>query len=186
MWKETETRVREKLRHSDNDAIVLLHQAVYKEMLHSGLRVCLDKDFVKDAIHDVLMGLWAKRHSIDHIDSLKGYLFVSLRNTLLRRLTREKRYCCIDEAMPEDSFYEESAEELLLKAEQDHVLRKQIASAMDKLTPRQYEMIRMRYYDELSVAQIRDITNMETKTIYNTIYNAMKVLGSVLSVCLPD
>src|SRR3546814_9640193 len=66
-------------------------------MLHSGLRICLDKDLVKDTIQDVLIGVWTSRHTVDRIGSLKGYLLVSLRNNLLRRLSRETRYCSMDD-----------------------------------------------------------------------------------------
>src|SRR3546814_8533387 len=76
MWKEIEARVRELLQNDDREAIVLLHQHFYKEMLHSGLRICLDKDLVKDTIQDVLIGVWTSRHTVDRIESLKGYLLV--------------------------------------------------------------------------------------------------------------
>lgn len=186
MWKEIEARVREQLRNDDHEAIILLHQHLYKEMLHSGLRVCLDKDLVKDVIHDVLIGIWTNRHSAGRICNLKGYLLVCLRNNLLRRLSRETRYCSMDDAGTTDFLCEEAADELLLREEQESELRNRVAAALNKLTPRQREIIRLRYYDECSIARIGQITGMETKTVYNTIYSAMKALGAELSVCLLD
>lgn len=184
MWKEIEVRVREQLAKDDREAIVLLHQHLYKDMLYSGLRICLDKELVKDAIHDVLLGVWTRRNSLYHVGNLKGYLLICLRNKLLRRIARENRFCRIDETDTMEFHHEVSADSILLRVEQDTELRKRVAAAMEKLTPRQRQIIRLRYFEECNIARIAQLTAMETKTVYNTIYMAMKVLGVELSVCM--
>src|SRR3546814_5601430 len=108
-------------------------------MLHSGLRICLDKDLVKDTIQDVLIGGWTSRHTVDLIGSLKGYLLVSLRNNLLRRLSRETRYCSMDDVGTGDFLCVDAADEMLLRTEQDTELRNRVTIALNKLTPRQRE-----------------------------------------------
>lgn len=184
MWKEIEARIRKQLEKNDREAIVLLHQHLYKEMLHSGLRTCLDRELVKDAIHDVLLGVWSRRKALHHVGNLKGYLLICLRNNLLRRIARENRYCRIDETDTLAFHHEISAESMLLRAEQDTELRKRVAAALNKLTPRQRQIIRLRYFEEHNIAHIAQLTAMETKTVYNTLYMAMKVLGAELSVCM--
>src|SRR3546814_4059653 len=117
-------------------------------MLHSGLRICLDKDLVKDTIQDVLIGGWTSRHTVDRIGSLKGYLLVSLRNNLLRRLSRETRYCSMDDVGTGDFLCVDAADEMLLRTEQDTELRNRVTIALNKLTPRQREVIHLRRTEE--------------------------------------
>src|SRR3546814_19096251 len=75
---------------------------------------------------------------------------------------------------------------MLLRTEQDTELRNRVTIALNKHTPRQREVIHLRYYEECSILRIGKLTGMETKTIYNTIYSAMKTLSAELTVCLLD
>ena len=48
----------------------------------------LDKELLKDCIHDIFVKLYVKKDELGTIDNLKSYLFISLKNKLCDELRR--------------------------------------------------------------------------------------------------
>lgn len=170
------------LKQGDRSALVQLYQSLHKDLLLYGMKLCMDMDLVKDATNDVFIDIWQRRHSITGVSNTKAYLLTCLRHKIFRLRLQQQRHQEINILAREHEESEQvSHEAILLAAELNEEMRKKIARALTQLTPRQKELVYMRFYEGLDATQIEERTGMGRKTIYNTIYNALKVLGNILT-----
>ena len=54
--------------------------------------------------------------------------------------------------------------------------RSNLSIALKALSPKQIELIRLKFFENLSYKEIADISSQSIKTSYNTIYDAIKIL----------
>ena len=60
-------------------------------LFNYGLKLTIDKELLKDCIHDIFVKLYTKKDELGTIDNLKSYLFISLKNKLCDEL-RKRMY----------------------------------------------------------------------------------------------
>ena len=51
-------------------------------LFNYGLKLTIDKELLKDCIHDIFVKLYTKKDELGTIDNLRSYLFISLKNKL--------------------------------------------------------------------------------------------------------
>ncbi|MOA34946.1 RNA polymerase sigma factor SigV [compost metagenome] len=69
-----------------------------------------------------------------------------------------------------------SYEQLLIDREQDSERKQRMEAAINKLTARQKELIRLRFFEQLSYEEIAERTSISVRTIYNTIHTAINLM----------
>ena len=57
-------------------------------LFNYGLKLTIDKELLKDCIHDIFVKLYTKKDELGTIDNLRSYLFISLKNKLCDELRR--------------------------------------------------------------------------------------------------
>jgi RNA polymerase sigma-70 factor (ECF subfamily) len=77
------------LMGGDQEGLSELFCTSYPMLFNYGYKIVPHEAFVKDAIQELFLTLWEKRGAINKAESVKAYLFSSLRRIILRRL--EKR-----------------------------------------------------------------------------------------------
>ena len=75
-----------------------------------------------------------------------------------------------------EEYQEPSYEDLLIAFQNSESDRKNIQNALEHLTKKQLEIIRMRYFDNLSYKEIACRTSLTSRTIYNTVFEALRRL----------
>ena len=60
-------------------------------LFNYGLKLTIDKELLKDCIHEIFVKLYTKKDELGTIDNLKSYLFISLKNKLCDEL-RKRMY----------------------------------------------------------------------------------------------
>ena len=74
----------------------------------------------------------------------------------------------------------EAYENVLILQETNDQKRQELIAALEQLTPRQKELIVLRYFEEMSYADISEKTQLQTDSIYKTIHEALKRLRLIL------
>jgi len=129
----------------------------------------------------MLLDFWDKRSKLSEVDNVRSYLMTSLRRAILQAIEIEKRREIKHKESLQDSYsYEWSYEEYLMKLQSDNNLKSKIAKAMEKLTGRQKELIRLKFFDNLSYDEIAEQNGITKRTAYNIIYDAIKILKEEL------
>lgn len=125
-----------------------------------GLYLGFEKEPVKDAIHDVFLKLVADRNIFKNAKNIKFYLFKSLKNRLIDIHKNQKRKTEFEsiQDIPEQPFeIQVDVEELLIEKEEKLRIKNEIKQMLDVLTPRQREIIYLRYVHECDYEQISEL-----------------------------
>lgn len=170
-----------KVCSGDRDSYGVLFTTTFHSLYKYGYRIIPNSEKVRDAIQEVFFNLWKYRESLTKPTSVRAYLLVSLRRELLnrkkatqRRETTDKKY--FDEEF--DPLFNYSVWDELLGLEKDET--KQLKQAIEKLTPRQKEIIYLKYFEGLSTDEISKILEIRAQSIYNTAFDAVNKLRTFL------
>ena len=142
---------------------------VYSEVLYNyGKKICSDTELVKDSIQDVFLILWEKRSTIHIKSSLKQYILISFKRELIRKMTPRK--------VPfydHHNDFELNIEMKLIDQEKYIFLRKKLDNAIRTLSPRQKEIIFLRYYENMSYSEISELVGLNQNSLYKVISAAI-------------
>ena len=144
-------------------------------LISYGRTITPDESLVEDCVQDLFVSLWERRARLGCVVSIRHYLCTSLRRKLLRHLQRQRKntFQELDEAtVPEEASYEH----WLLEQQQDVEVRKALRDLMNRLTPQQKKVIRLKFYEHLSYDEIAALLHLHKRTVYNTCSAAIKHL----------
>lgn len=172
-------------RQGDERAYAAIYEQHAAALYEYGVRLVQDEFLVRDALHDLFVKLWTKRAKLGSIDNIRYYLLTGLRNALLDKKRRDQRYqhVSLDDDAPFQLSFSPEAEAL-----QQQELREQSAqllAAMEKLSPRQKQVIYLRYYEELEYAQIAELLAINIKGVYKLTARALDALKEIMDVPRP-
>ena len=161
------------------DAYTRLYNDYYSLLNNYGYKFTRNSNLIEDAIHDLFVRLWTTRSNLGNPDSVKNYLYKSLRNTLLRKIKTEEKYAGIGtEEYP--SGFEVSYNDKAGLALEEKEFRQKVKAIINTLPPRQKEIIYLRFYEELSYDEIADIMSITVSSAYKLLYKALENLQQTL------
>ncbi|QCR23037.1 RNA polymerase sigma factor [Pontibacter sp. SGAir0037] len=158
-------------RAGSEEAYALIYET-YSSILYSyGCSLNHDKELVKDCLQDLFVNLWHKRTSLGPTNSIKYYLFRSLRRELVRTLRQRS---IVMEAS--DTLTEYSAEDRWIGSEDNSSMKRMLENALSKLSERQREAIYLRFFQSMEFEDIARIMDITPRAVYKLIYRAIDVL----------
>lgn len=169
------------LRAGDKQALYSLYNDMYFHLFRFGVKITGDDELVKDCINQVFLNIWDKKERLSEVANVRAYLFTILRNSITDELAHQgKIENAIQNKLLEDDVDEMPYEEIIIRVQNDEELKLKLHAAIQKLTPRQIQLIQMKFFDNMSYEQIAEKTSQSLKTAYNTIYDAVKMLRKLL------
>ncbi|HEU4606520.1 MAG TPA: sigma-70 family RNA polymerase sigma factor, partial [Chitinophagaceae bacterium] len=123
------------------------------------------------------------RSSLSDVNNIKAYLATAIRNQLfqlVRRTLKEKDR--LEQWKQTEVPLQISYEDMLVALQGKEAQKEQLRRAMEQLTPRQKEYLHLKFYEGMSYEQIAEKTGQALKTIYNTTYEAIKILRRKISL----
>jgi RNA polymerase sigma-70 factor (ECF subfamily) len=166
----------ERLKNADQSALFELMQTHYNELYRYALKYTADKELAKDIVSQFFIHFWEKRTLLAKAENIQAYVMVSFRNYIIHYLQKIQRQ--LDLPIQDFPGFEYSYEEYLIACQQQTHLRQLLQEAIESLSPRQRQLLQLRYYDCLSYEQISSRTNLTQRTVYNKIHEAIKALRS--------
>ena len=171
----------DKMRLGDKQALFELYNKMYFHLIRFGLKINPDDELVKDCVNQIFLNIWDKRERLQAVRQVKSYLMTSLRRCMLDQLAHtDKMQAVFNQMGTEENWNELSYEEIIIKVQIDQEVKDKLGLAIKQLTPRQIELIQLKFFDGLSYDQIAERTSQTVKTAYNTIYDAIKTLRKLL------
>lgn len=169
----------DRIKRGDHDAFAEIYRRHFQSLFVYGYKISGEKDLTKDILHDLFFYLWENRKKLE-IKSLGAYLRISLRNRLLAVLKTKVLFT----SDLIDHLHDESYEDLLINLQDDIILKEKIRAALSKLTPKQLEIVKMKFFENKTYDEISEITNTNSRTIYNQVYESLKILRKYISYIL--
>jgi RNA polymerase sigma factor (sigma-70 family) len=145
------------------------------------MKIHPDKAFVQDCIQDIATDLWSKRERLSRDVHVKSYLFKSLRHKMIRQLERrhiQQRHLLVWGQGEQPFDAEFSVETAIIDNEADLERKQQLYASLQSLTPRQQEIIYLRYYQNLEHDQVAIIMKLSKEAVYNLLSSSLKRLKS--------
>jgi len=138
-----------------------------------------DKETIMDAIHDVFYKLGSNQQMLNDVLNIKSYLFKSLKNRLLDIYKGKKH----DFEISDLSTLEEmpfninvNVEDDIIDAEEQANIRILVENMLQSLTPRQREVVYLRYIQEYDYSQIASLLNISVHGCRKLLSKAMETL----------
>ncbi|SMD01843.1 RNA polymerase sigma-70 factor [Pedobacter africanus] len=169
------------LRKGDQAAFTEIYDR-YKLLLHRyAYRWLQDKEVVKDVIQELFTVLWTRREALVYNENLSGYLYISVRNGILRKISQDKRFAAYAESLADYADNGESITDYRLRENQ---LRKIIEKEIAALPAKMREVFELSRNSYLSHMEIAERLGLSEHTVRTHIKKALKILRSRLGFYL--
>jgi RNA polymerase sigma factor (sigma-70 family) len=156
----------------------------YDDLYRFGMFLYQDPGLIKESIQNLFLELWKIRHKLADVDNVQQYVLTIYKRIIyqthqkvsLKNISQDVHL----EELRHDAITVSSYESVLIASQEDEQLKKRLTHALGKLTPRQKEVVQMRYYECLSFKEISHKTQLTERTIYNTLHSAVNILRECL------
>jgi len=163
----------DRLIDGDQTAFELIFRFYYPGLVTFARQIILDADEAEEIVQYLFVQLWSDRKRIRESQSLKNYLFVSVRNRsynfLKRQQIKENVYQELKQMVETDMLYNP---DLFVVSE----LQEQISRAFKKLPDRTREIFLLSRIKGDSNDEIAEQLNLSKKTIETQISRALRIL----------
>lgn len=164
-------------RFGDESSFKMLFEQYYTPLFNYGHKFSADDHLIQDALQDLFTKLWKNRENIKETGSVRNYLYKSFRRVLLRTLEAQHRKyefsALVEMTNPEAEF---GYDQTIISRERLEAIRANLALALEKMTPRQREIIHLRYYAEMDYEEIAGIMQLSVSSTYKLLYKAIDTL----------
>jgi RNA polymerase sigma factor (sigma-70 family) len=166
----------QRFKKGDIEAFEIIYKKYFKQLGSYALGLCADKNLVEDAIHDLFVELWRRKESLGDVENVKFYLFKAARNQFSRSLKHDifEDSEDIDNFLDYLSILSSEQESIYLETEQEK--NRNIKNALRNLSPRQSEVIHLRFYQGLSLDEITSIMEIPKQAVKNMLSKSYAVL----------
>jgi RNA polymerase sigma factor (sigma-70 family) len=163
-------------REGNRDAYAGIYNLYIEDLLSYGYRVTSNRQLIKDSIQDLFLHLWLHRENLSETDSIKFYLFRSLRNRILRNIEKSDILPQTAESVLENIIEDFSFEQELMAQETEVQQIVRLQKAINKLSKRQQEVIQLRYHNDLSLEEIENLMQLNNQSVRNLLHRAISQL----------
>lgn len=157
-------------------AFAQLYNLYIEDLLSYGYRVTSDRQLIRDSIQDLFLHLWQTRLNISDTNSIRFYLYRSLRNRIVRNIEKIN-HTNIDTAnLFENIIGALSVEDELIESEQLSEQLIKLKRAIQQLSTRQQEIIQLRYYHDFTFDEIAKMMQINNQSVRNLLHRAITEL----------
>lgn len=170
--EHTEKQLWNQFRSGDRRAYTQIIEHYIETLFNYGCRLSKDRDFVKDCVQDVFIALWKGHANISEAQSVKWYLFKSLRMRIYRESPKWDR----TDQVPEDYHFaiEFNVESQWIKELEIEELSLKVKDVLNALPARQREVIYLRFFEDLEMEEVMDVMQLSRQSVHNLLQKAFK------------
>lgn len=160
----------------DSLAFCQLADKQYRTLFNYACNFTSDREFIKDAIQDLMIHIWERRQNIQ-IQFVTIYFLRALRNQLMQEFRRSNSahpFLDIDEAVQVSDYQTVETE-----IERNELLSEnqvKVRSAIEELPRRQKEAVFLKYFEGMDNEQIADLMQVNRQSVANLLFKAITAL----------
>lgn len=166
----------------DRQAFELLFRRYYDDLYHYAVKFSGEPAMAEDHIQKLFLKIWRKRDHLEEVEGVKTYLWIALRRCIIdtfRKMKTEEKY--VNKLKDDHGRMQFTAEELIIRDEIDTMQSRELKEAMDQLTPKEREVLYLKFYEGMSYEEIEQIMSVSYQTSRNYVYKALQSLKETLS-----
>ena len=172
-----DTILSQKIREGSEKAFREIYDRYHIQMYFIAKKYVKDTGLSEDAVQDIFVKLWTKRHKLDETKSIKAFLFTMLRNHVLNMI-RDRRDEIVSiasmnmEILPKKNLTDD---EMLYKEYHDIVQK-----GLDELSGRKREVFELKAFNGHSNSEVADLLKINIRTVKTHYYNSSKFIRAYL------
>jgi RNA polymerase sigma factor (sigma-70 family) len=175
--KASHSEIWKQLQIGNQQALLALYDRHYIGLLNYGMKLTGNRELTRDCITQILLRLWDNRQKLPPVENVRSYLLTCLRREMISELKGETARITRNlNAQRSLSDAELPYEEYLIQAQTNEALRERLVKAFEKLTEREKELLRLRFFEDLDYDEIAAQCSITKRTAYNIIHTAIKTL----------
>jgi RNA polymerase sigma factor (sigma-70 family) len=159
------------LRNNNRAALAVIYYRLFNILLQRGLQISSDRELVKDCIHDLFLEIWINKLNLATPISVKAYMIVSIQRKIMRKLKEFRSKQTEMDRLPME--FVASKEDQIISEQLIHDQQCMVNLAINLLTKRQKEAIRLKFYANMSYEEIAGRMKISTDSIYNLVSKAI-------------
>ncbi len=161
-------------------SFIRLYEKYYQDLFRFGMRISYDSDLTKDCIQDMFSNLWVKRSTLTEVLYVKAYLFKYISRLLHNKIQKNIKSKIKAKELLQHAELIFDFESKLISETSQFEKSKNLHSALTKLTKRQREIIKLKFFEGFDYEEIIEITGLKQKTVYNIAHEAINALKKAL------
>ncbi len=174
--KIEERKLFKKIQKGDVKSLEVLFDRYYNVLCNFAYLFLKDEEHAKEIASELFINIWQKRNEIVIRESLKSYLYRSVKNAVISAKRKEKRKNKFMENVEENKPEFITPETLLLRKE----FEEKVDQLFADLPKKSGLVFRMKRIDGLRYKEISKILNISEKTVENHMGNAIKRIKNIL------
>lgn len=167
--------------YSSSKQIQYWYESFHVHFINIGLRAGCRKEEINDIISQFFLDLLEKKIDFRTINNPKAYLSTAFRRKLIDHYRIIAKSPVVDTGMMSEEYAEPSLQDALEQVQSDARLITRINSAYKKLPNRCRKAIYLKFYEGLTTDQIAHKTGLSKRTVYNNLFEGIKLLRSELN-----
>ncbi|MCG6191306.1 RNA polymerase sigma-70 factor [Maribellus maritimus] len=156
----------------------------YSGLIRFAAPIVKSEVLAEEVVLDIFLKLWENRKTLERIENIGTYLYISVRNRSINILKKEKRFHfdMLKDSNIQLAGYKPSAESKLIEQEMFKVLNDAVANLPSKCKII-FKLIRE---DGLTRNEVAQVLNISVKTVDNQIAIAVKKIAEQLQIDLSN
>lgn len=173
--EKDERLIWELFKKGDEQSLIYLYRRYADILFNYGRQFSDRNEYVRDCIQELFYDLIDKRKGLGDVQSVKGYLFASLKRKIFRGLKKEEQLSLKSDGKSpfEIGFYTESIPLLQTIDKKDYSI---IEKQLNTLPALQKEVILLYFYEGLGYSEIAGIMGIKVKSARALTYRALESL----------
>ena len=161
------------IRNDDEQAFAALFDHYWLRLYKTALRYLKDREASEEAVHDVFLNIWNRRHELE-IESFPNFLLTAIRYQVYNRMRAVKSpvVLTISDAGISELLDHNDGESRI----KDQELLHELGQYLEQLPKRCQEIFQMSRIDHLSNQEIAGRLGISKRTVENQITMALKHL----------
>jgi len=145
------------IKNGDTQALKLLHDRYYIQMILYVRNLYQNKQGMEDAVSECFIKLWTKRNDILIERSVRSYLFLILRNSLIDILRKKNRIILIESGSIPEPADDDNTQQF------DDYAR--LYHALEKLPEQRRRILELAVFESFTYAQIAQSLCISVNTV---------------------
>lgn len=175
-WAVVWTRFKE----GDLNAFQMIYDGFFQNLYAYGSKLAPGQNVVDDCIQELFLELYTHRNNLKTPQNLEFYLLTALRRIIFHKIRKENRFKNLEDDQLRSFLFE------LEKDDYENEDFKQakidvVKSALSELNTSQREMLYLKFYNDLSYAEIGELLGIRPDSAKKQVYRIIERLRSDLS-----
>lgn len=157
----------------DKEALSVFYRHNYRKLYSYGISLGMDSELIDDIIQELFVKLYTRPQLIKDFSTIQAFLYAAVRNAFVNHEKQRKKYLYLDEFENfELPYFVENTQ--IEDEEELKALKEKIHRIINSLTPRQKEIIYLRFLHQKEYEEIARIMDMSEQAARNLTYRAME------------